>query len=105
MKFIVIDYVDEPVIITDAAGNVRIFEEYNEATDAARDDATNGMVVMLKKDATPLLRDIYTMAKEEIFSEIPEGMSNEEILAEGITKGGMEESEVQLLIRLKEIGE
>ena len=105
MKFIVIDYVDQPVIITDAAGNVRIFEEYNEATDAARDDATNGMVVMLKKDATPLLRDMYTLAKEEVFDWLPEDITNEEIVAEAVTTGGMDERDVNLLIRLKEIGE
>jgi hypothetical protein len=99
MKYVVIDYVDTPVLITDAVGNVRVFDEYSDAADAARDDATNGIIALLKKDATPLLRDFYAKFKEEVLDTIPEGQTFEESLE------NEDEEDAQLMIRVKELGE
>jgi len=65
MQYIVIEYFGQPTIVSDETGEVKMFNDYTDATDEAR-ECQNGIVVPLSSKLMGALAEAANYIEEQV---------------------------------------
>lgn len=71
MQYVIIEYFGEPMLVTDESGSVKMFDNWSDAKDEAR-ECQNGIVVPLDPQLMEIISDAsdwVCLAKFEYFSK------------------------------------